>query len=607
MKKALSIVSLCLSVILLNLLPIKGATSDTSTSQMDMLAKASGLAPLAVGTRVLLPIINVDNGWLTLVQVQNVGSSPTKVVMDLYGASNGKCPPQNIGLVGTECSGYLKPGVAWTFELKDKIGVKSAIIYAVVPGTEDPACGGNGARQPGQPLAVVVNRIGPDTSDSDTIVSSYTGNPIQMQEGFGYTTGTFQYYVPTILKGLSYSWNTDIWIQNAGDQCTSVEVWYQQQGYCEEWIVEQVGAIAPGETALASNDLPDNWVGSAWIKASQPLSIVVDEIGPGLMMCYRGVPADACEGSLINYAPLIYREHSGWDTGIQVQNLSTIVKASVKVHFLDNNGGIISAVEDQICPSGSQTFYLPAIDNLPGQYIGAVRIESQVWWDSASPPAELPYILSVVNLINHSTGQALSYNAFPTQQVVGIDSVVFPFLAKEMQDPFGPPGSTWTSKIAVQNLNPNPGQTSICINIYDHSKLIRSIHQNLRDLQVIYIDLSNIGDLPPNFSGSGILKIESSTQSGTPSVAAVVVERVTGYPSGDLAKAYEGLPIFLPTAQATVPATTPLAPATTMPSAEAKPSRDISWWATIATIIGTIAAIIALIPAFGAWLSKRKR
>jgi len=526
----------------------QGRASESGGIPRILLASAFGsYRSIFAGSRILVPIIGKD-GWVTSVNVQNVGNVPTSVVIDLYAASNGRCPPQNEGIVKTECHGPLGPGISCTFSLKDEDGAQSAIVYAVVPGTEDVACGGDGSRQPGEPLAVTVQRT--QTTPGvyeDYRSSSYTGISDQMLGELDLATGTYQYYVPYVFEDAGgYGWDTAIWIQNAGGQCTSIEVWYQEAGDCEEWKMVQITSLAPGESVKAP---PPPWagIGSAWIQSSQPLGIIADatDAARATMLSFRGVPANSYGvASLTNYAPLIYREINGWDSGIEVQNLSSITKALVRVQFMDNNGGIITTVEDQICPRGCQTFYLPAINNLPGLNVGAAKIESLVWWDPANPPAELPFILSVVNLTNFDTGQFISYNALPAQEAEGMTIVALPCLTKFKQEPYNPLGTTWTSAIAIQNLNPNPGQTSVRIDIYDQDKLFRSTYQYLRPLQVSYIDLSNIGDIPPDFSGSAIMSVEESNQSGVPSIGVVLVDRAFGYPSGDLTGAYEGLPII---------------------------------------------------------------
>jgi len=80
-----------------------------------------------------------------------------------------------------------------------------------------------------------------------------------------------------------------------------------------------------------------------------------------------------------------------------------------------------------------------------------------------------------------------------------------------------------------------------------------SICQTLNEKQVDYIKLANIGIIPPGWLGSAVISWQCSSQSpNSPywanigSLGVVVVEKASGYPSGDLTKAYEGFPLFTP-------------------------------------------------------------
>ena len=66
------------------------------------------------------------------------------------------------------------------------------------------------------------------------------------------------------------------------------------------------------------------------------MGIAVDIWGRDVLMTYVGEPAElnytfdptqavATPGNQVAYGPLIYSEYQGWDTGIQVQNLSPAV------------------------------------------------------------------------------------------------------------------------------------------------------------------------------------------------------------------------------------------------------------------------------------------
>src|SRR6185295_19457066 len=94
---------------------------------------------------------------------------------------------------------------------------------------------------------------------------------------------------------------------------------------CLRPIIGDVLSLAPGERiAFDPNGVvgPD-WLGSAWIRATQPLAVAVATQGPNHLTIYNGVPGDVYSvgfslGSQVNYAPLSYSEYQGWDSAIAV-------------------------------------------------------------------------------------------------------------------------------------------------------------------------------------------------------------------------------------------------------------------------------------------------
>ncbi|RME47233.1 MAG: hypothetical protein D6791_06335, partial [Chloroflexi bacterium] len=508
-------------------------------------------------TRVQLPAIDHDNGWETWIQVQNVGLYETKAVGFLWGDYSGVCPPQAPGPLTVVCTGLLSPGAAWswmTYQLTP--AARSGIVYSVPAAIADEAC--EAAFQTrgshfdwlrweriyagqGEPIAVTVNRVGPGSEEGILVASSYTGISETMEGVQDPVFGGFMFYAP-LLYNQYHDLNSELIIQNSGNECTSVEIWYKEQGDCLRSTVRTIAAISPGESMrIAPDGLPFGSQGSAWIRASQPLGIIVDQWGRDLLMSYHAVPADSAgadftAGALINFAPLIYREFNGWDTGIQVQNLSGTFTAKVKVTFLDHGGNPITTVADWICPRGSQTYFLPAINQLPGHYVGAAVVTSQGWFSPGGPAVDAPRVSSVVNLINYGTGQAVSYNALTPQESQGIGAVGIPLL---LQNRGG-----ITSEIAIQNLNPNAGSTTFRLDIYSPNGLIDGFCFTLNRGQIIYFDLADIRILNPGFRGSAVITVTSTDQRGEPAIGAVMVERGT-WP-GDQSKATEGFPIAMP-------------------------------------------------------------
>jgi len=400
--------------------------------------------------------------------------------------------------------------------------------------------------------------------------AAYTGISEVMEGVYDPVYGGFAYYVPLIWNQGQGGYNTTIWIQNSGDECTSVEIYFQQQDQCLHPIIGEILFLSPGETRAFNPGTIVNtpWQGSAWIRASQPLGIVVDVKGKDMFGSYRGFPSQLqyvfngepfyTPGSQVNYAPLIYREYNGWQTGIQVQNLSSIVNAKVKVYFVDHVGGIITTVVDWICPRGSQTFFLPVINGLPGNYVGAARVESQDWFTPGDPKVLAPFVMSVVNVIKYADQNSTTtplemvmYNAIPEQEAfdwqVGANPAYstgllgVPLVAKAKFNQV-------YSELAIQNINPNPGFTDFAIYFYDQNGLLDYVCEKLNEKQVEYIDLNSWGYIPSGFLGSAIINATYTTQPGGFGLGGVAIERIgraltDPQINGDESKGYEMFPI----------------------------------------------------------------
>jgi hypothetical protein len=271
----------------------------------------------------------------------------------------------------------------------------------------------------------------------------------------------------------------------------------------------------------------------------------VDNRSDEVLMTYTGRPAELnftfppntpapdqpCDpfftpGSQVNYAPLIYREFQGWDTTLCVQNLSSTINAKVKVIFLDASGGIITTLTDWICPRGSRTYHLSLIANLPGQWVGSARVESQNWFSAgrssrsrrSSLSAPAPNILSVAELVRYSDPA----HATP------LEGLAYPLLteAEAFDWQLGPPAQplcpgpgcigrlalpsisasdTSITEIAIQDLVPQAGLTNAAVFLYDQNGLVDILCETLNSQQLEYIDLTTWGYVNPGFRGSAVI------------------------------------------------------------------------------------------------------
>jgi len=535
-----------------------------------------------LGMQVHLPILNYignDDRCDTMLEIQNVSGESVKAVLVTWGEP-GFCPPQAAGPLKVECTGLLQPGSTWIL-MEDQIptGSKSGMLFKfttdqlsdygldVIFGFDDILAdlmcetlffgvvgdaedfrrfkkayneGGSFAGIPqdvasgeryGGVLAVEVLRDCPaDLTAGARVTSKYNGIAGSHLGMYDPVYGGYTYYVPLVYADRA-SFNTWVYIQNGGLECSSVEIWAQAQDDCLRARICSVETLAPGESLQwdPNTCVGPGWQGSAWVRTSQPMGIAVDIVGRDVLMTYVGEPAElnytfdptqAVEtpGNQVAFGPLIYSEYQGWDSGIQVQNLSPVVNAKVKVYFLDRSGDVITTLVDWICPRGSQTFFLPVVAELPGNWVGSVRVESQEWLTPGGPRIAPPNIVAVATLIKYSdaqrteTREAIAYNLLPEHKIYdwqlgfgggGLDSgvglIAIPSLIADLE------GTGITTEVAIANIIPKPGFTDFAIYVYDQNGLLDYVCQKLNEKQVEYIDLQTWGFINNGFKGSAII------------------------------------------------------------------------------------------------------
>ncbi|MFN8475441.1 MAG: right-handed parallel beta-helix repeat-containing protein [Anaerolineae bacterium] len=573
---------------------------------------------------VLGAIGNTKSGVDWVIEAQNLGSTWTKVALLLFAENSGFCQPQAQNPFKIECSGMLKPGTSWVWTASQlPASAKSAIAISYNPSADSgnpywrcedwtntlnklswpegwPSVNPLPGQFPfnwnpfyGEPIGIEVTRRGPGNSNpSLTMASSYSAVSAKGDGRYDPLFGGFAYYAPTVYSGFN-GWNSWLYIQNSGSECTSVELWFKAQDDCLRSQICSVAQLSPGYTAQfnVSGCVPTGFTGSAWIRASQPLGIIVDQIGQDVLMSYTGSPGSLCYifngqcldlqgGSTVAYGPLIYRETNGWGTNIHVQNMSGVTAAKVKVYFMDQSGDIITTLVDWVCPRGETSFPLTLVSNLPGNYVGAVRVESQAWQSPGDPNVNASPIAAVAELLNYSSPtkitQAAAYNLFPQEQTYlwqigagdasglesGVGLIGIPSLMQRGNS------LNLVTDLAIQNVVPKPGFTDFVVYVYDQNGLIDYVCEKLNEKQVEYVNLDNWDWIRPGFVGSAVISAvywEHDVLTGVPifgpsnpqlpillrnvvGLAAVKVERVIPSTSGpglvgDLSTASEGFPM----------------------------------------------------------------
>ncbi len=475
----------------------------------------------SLGTRIGLPAIDAGNGWRTTIYVQNAGRFPAKAILDLYAAPGQEHSLIEGATIRTLCSDTLEPGRPWAWQ-NDAFppGTFSAIVYSVNPGSEDATCGtgGDGTRRPGQPLAVVVDRQRTSGGGATPVSDAYTG--IYQWGAFNPESGGYTYYTPQVTTGYEGQ-ETTLILQNMGDESTAVKVGYKPRADASAPITQVLPTLAPGESIRVDPNQVVNppFLGAARVQASQPLAVVVDHwAGHGSqLMTHKGMPEPS--GASTYHAHLIVRGHNlsminpGWDADVWVQNASAVVTTTAQISFQRLSGETIASHTQSLSPTGSWNFPLRDDSSLPARFQGTARIENA---------------LPVVNLLNGAIGQGASYNPMAT----GGEVVALPWITK------GTPGH---SVIAIQNLNPNPGETNFRLEIYDKKGLLDWQEGSLAAGQTWTSNLVEWGYVLPGAVFSALVRATASTQAGDPNLAAIVAQLYYASDRGDMSRAYEGV------------------------------------------------------------------
>ena len=520
--------------------------------------------------RIYVPAI--DSGdefgagqWKTQIHVQNVGEVPTRLILFGWREYSALCsaPGPRHRLSSRE----IDPGAAMIWEVELPEDMESGIVYSVATEEFSSAWDASAdalyeteswlawealweANWKGEPLTAVVRRSGPN--DFGTIVSSAYPNVFK--------PGTpYMYFAPYVMKGYS-GLDTQLTIQNSGQECTSVLIDYMEQGSCNIIYSQQIQQLAPGEAVRVRVPSTCYWLGSARISSQEPLGIIIDEtsfdepcvgMDRGRLMTTRAEPYDDGLSDFELYGPMIFREISGWDTTVNVHNLSSLSEAWVSVKFVDASGGSILSLSDWICANGSTTFYLPISTDLGFDYVGAVIIESLE--REGSDPQPISAIVGMSKPDDLHTpdmdAQGVSYNAIPQSLVENVRTIALPFLAKN---------GTATSAIGIRN-NSNCNRLAAILDIYDDAGLLASVPISIDPDEVEYVDMNNMG--VPMFTGSGILRVsvdeilcgEEVPGAEVPMPSVVVVNKTYTYYGGDITDAYEGIVAASPTMRIYLP------------------------------------------------------
>jgi hypothetical protein len=282
-------------------------------------------------------------------------------------------------------------------------------------------------------------------SDGARTVTGYTGLSGSDLDAAQSDAG-WSWYLPIVQT--NSAWNSIIRVSNASRE-TGSDVTVRL--YSADNIAGAQGAVATVEARLSPSGSTtvdvlallgiEGWIGFAEIEADGPVGAYVLRSKPVTRMALTnvatsGTPEPESERYILA-APLLFTAYNGWNTGINLANVSD-EWASVTIRYFEAAGEMVRESQVQLAPWTMQYIYTPHNVEEEG-FVGSAVIES-----------DRP-IAAAIDEVKYETTEAISYLA----STVGQQRAAIPITFRE--DPQN--GEHDNSGINIQSLNPDAAQT----------------------------------------------------------------------------------------------------------------------------------------------------
>jgi len=221
---------------------------------------------LTGSTNPVMPLINANNsGYVTGVQIQNVGTQATEVTLSYT--------PSTAGTACTETQ-TIPAGQSRTFALA---AFANGSNSNCVPGARFIGSASVTANSTNQPLVAIVNQLLPGVNG-------------EAYGSFNPANATNKVVLPLIMDRNS-GWFTGFNVMNVGSSPTTVTCTFTGTSYTVS------GTLNPGQalTDIQNNKISSGYVGSGTCTASNPtdkIVAVVNELNPGVgdnLLVYEGI------------------------------------------------------------------------------------------------------------------------------------------------------------------------------------------------------------------------------------------------------------------------------------------------------------------------------
>jgi hypothetical protein len=330
----------------------------------------SGLS--AGATRVLLPaFVYHYYGWYSLISVQNVGTGPTNITVNIT-CSN--------GATGTYTATNVPANASTHFVTK---------TTPPTGFTTSTVCDGSAEvlSTNGQPLVAVDNQTVP------------TGGNTQSYSGVA--TGASKLYGPALYKSY-YGWNASLNVRKVGSGNTNVTVTYSDSGTSNCALTDAV----PSCLFYMPGVHPGNGYFGATVESSNGMELVgVVNAANGSQAQTYSLISSSTSTSAVGI-PSVMKSYYGWNTSFTCQNVGTVA-STLHVEYSGYAGNAYNTIS--LAPGATLEKYTPGETFLPNGYQGGVTITAN------TGTAKLSCIVNLNNPTQASStlgDWSMSYNAF---------------------------------------------------------------------------------------------------------------------------------------------------------------------------------------------------
>jgi hypothetical protein len=263
----------------------------------------------------------------------------------------------------------------------------------------------------------------------------HIGSEITTYDGF--SGGFFYMYLPMLFKtAYGGTYNAALYVQNVDpvDTANITISYYDTAGAFTCSVPDTIAPFASkGYWTPSVSCLPAGWVGGATIISDRSIVAIGRPHIGAQITTYNGVDT----GGLTSYVPMLYKNASGSNAALYIQNVDPGSTANISIDYYDRNGVLSCTVNDTIALLSTKGYWMPAVACLPSTWTGSAVITSDLPVIALGRP--------------HIGAEVTTYTGVPA----GNTSIYVPMLFS------GAFGGTYNAAFYIQNLTGTPSNLTI--------------------------------------------------------------------------------------------------------------------------------------------------